>query len=746
MSLPASGSDTASDSFELLAAPVQRWIYTQGWTELRDAQEAAIPTILAGDTDVLIAAATASGKTEAAFLPICSALIVEPGAGGVQVLYLSPLKALINDQYTRLQGLCEHLDIAVTRWHGDVSGTAKKRLLNNPRGALLMTPESLEAMFVLRGPQIPTLFAGLRYVVIDELHSFLGTERGAQLRSLMYRLELALRRRIPRIGLSATLGDMCLAADQLRPGGGPSVRTIISAEGGQELQMQLRGYLREQPKLPAPTDDGPVADDDGATERQITAHLYRHLRGQTNLVFANARGNVELYAARLAEMSEDNRVPNEFLPHHGSLAKELREETEAALKDPSRPATAVCTTTLEMGIDIGSVTSISQIGPPPSVASLRQRLGRSGRRGEPAILRGYIIEPSVDDRTPLPDALRAQLFQSVAMTELLLEGWCEPPEPAALHLSTLTQQLLSLIAQHGGAQPTQAHKALCSGGSPFQAVNKTVFADLLRELGARDVLVQSVDGTLLPGTRGEQAINHYSFYTAFITPEEYRLVHRGRQLGTVPIGSPLYDGALLIFGGKRWRVLSVDLGNKIVELDRAGGGRPPAFTGGGASVHDRVRVKMRELYESDVVPAYLDPAARQLLDQGRATYARRELDTTYAVRDGQDTYLLPWAGDKILNTLAVWLGTEQLAVTRDGLCLGLEGVLPGQALHAIEALLAKPVPSAVALASTVVNKVQEKYDGWLGDDLLALDYAARSLDVPGARGKVITMLRAWGDA
>jgi ATP-dependent Lhr-like helicase len=740
MSWPASSSDTASSSFELLATPVQRWIHSQGWTDLRDAQEAAIPLILSGNTDVLIAAATASGKTEAAFLPICSALVAQPGSGGVQVLYLSPLKALINDQYMRLEGLCEDLDIPVTRWHGDVSGTAKKRLLNDPRGALLMTPESLEAMFVLRGPQIRTLFADLRYVIVDDLHSFLGSERGAQLRSLLRRLELALRRRIPRIGLSATLGDMGLAAEQLRPGGGQAVQTIISAEGGQELAMQLRGYVRERPKLPAATDSGPVVDEDGAAERQITAHLYKHLRGQTNLVFTNARSNVESYAARLAEMSENNRVANEFWPHHGSLAKELREETEAALKDPSRPATAVCTTTLEMGIDIGSVTSISQIGPPPSVASLRQRLGRSGRRGEPALLRGYVIESSVDERTPLPDTLRAQLFQSIAMTELLLEGWCEPPEPAALHLSTLIQQLLSLIAQHGGVMPAEAYRALCSGSSPFLAVDKAIFADLLRELGARDVLVQSVDGTLLPGTRGEQTINHYSFYTAFFTPEEYRLVHRGRHLGTVPIDSPLYDGALLIFGGKRWRVLSVDVRNNIVELDRAGGGRPPTFAGGGAIVHDRVRVKMRELYKSDLIPAYLDRTGRQLLDQGRATYARHELDTTYAVRDGQDTYLLPWAGDKILNTLAVWLGTEQLAVTRDGLCLGIEGLLPGQALHAVGALLAKPAPAVVVLASMVVNKLQERYDGWLGDDLLALDYAARSLDLPGARGKLITLL------
>lgn len=733
MASPVSSFEAPSSSFELLAPAVQRWIYTEGWSTLRDAQEEAIPAILAADSDVVISAATASGKTEAAFLPICSALASTPAAGsGVQVLYLSPLKALINDQHTRLSKIFEHLEIPVTAWHGDVSSSVKKKLLVNPAGALLITPESLEAMFVLRGPQIRNLFGGLSYVVVDELHSFLGTERGAQLRSLLHRVELTLRRRIPRIGLSATLGDMSLAAEQLRPGAGMAVRTIVSQEGGQEVRMQIRGYLNEQPPAPTSDDSGALADEDGAAVRQITDHLFRQLRSGTNLIFANSRRNVEMYAARLAEMSEAQRVPNVFHPHHGSLAKELREDVERALKDPSRPATAVCTTTLEMGIDIGAVRAVGQIGAPPSVASLRQRLGRSGRRDHPAILRGYITEPGINDRTPLPDALRAQLVQTIAIIELLLEGWCEPPEPAALHLSTLTQQLLSLIAQHGGVTPAQGFKALCGTGSPFGAVDQAIFAQLLLELGARDVLVQSNDGTLLLGTRGEQAVNHYSFYTAFITAEEYRLVHRGRHLGTVPIDYPLYEGALLIFGGKRWKVLAVDLTNKVVELDRAGGGRPPEFGGGAAAVHDRVRAKMRELFEGANVPAYLDSTAVTLLEQGRAAYARFQLDRVHALRDGNDTYLMPWAGDKVLGTLAVWLSTHSLAVTRDGLCLSIAGVLPQQARQVLTEVLTAPAPTALELAVSVLNKEQEKYDAWLGDDLLALDYASRSLDVPGA--------------
>src|ERR1700761_7237393 len=243
---PASASDhpaATSSPFGLLAEPVRRWIYDQGWQTLREAQEAAIPVLLDGTMDVIIAAATATGKTEAAFLPICSHLADHPAAGpGIQVLYVAPLKALINDQHERLSGLCERLGIAVHRWHGDVPGSRKSAFLKNPSGILLIPPESLEALFVVRGPQAAAILAGLQYIVVDELHAFLGTERGAQLRSLMHRVELSLRHRVPRVGLPATLGDMSLAADALRPGEAAAVRCIESRHGGQELAAQVRGY------------------------------------------------------------------------------------------------------------------------------------------------------------------------------------------------------------------------------------------------------------------------------------------------------------------------------------------------------------------------------------------------------------------------------------------------------------------------------------------------------------------------
>lgn len=727
-SLPSasSGPPEASRAFDLLAPQVRRWVYDQGWQALRDAQEAAIPVLLAGTDDVVIAAATAAGKTEAAFLPICSRLASDPDPGpGVRVLYVAPLKALINDQYNRLSGVCERLDIPVYRWHGDVPRSKKAAVMNRPDGILLITPESLEALFVLRGPAVGTLLAGLQYVVVDELHAFLGTERGAQLRSLLHRVELALRRRVPRVGLSATLGDMSLAADALRPGQPENVRIIESAEGGQELAVQIRGYLNGSP--------GNSREDDQEPDRQqIAADLYQALRGRDNLVFANSREDVELYAARLREMCETAGVPNEFFPHHGSLSKELREDVEAALKDHGRPTTAVATTTLEMGIDIGSVHSVAQVGAPPSVAALRQRLGRSGRRGEPAVLRIYVTEPSVDPRTSLADQLRAELIQSIAMMELLLAGWCEPPDHDALHLSTLIQQLLSAIAQHGGVTAAAAYRALCGPGSPFTAVTQAQFASLLRDLGDKDVLTQANDGILLLGPLGERTVNHYSFYAAFAAPEEYRLFTSGRPLGTMPADHTLYLGVLLIFGGRRWKVSAVDHTQKTIEVVSAAGGRPPQFTGGTGGVHDRVRAEMQAVLDSEQIPRYLSATAASLLGEARAAYARYRLADHSILQTGPHTVLFPWTGSRATVTLAAQLSAAGLDASNDGLIITVANAATDHVRSHLQALAAVGPTDPVTLAATVANKATAKYDDWIDDNLLAVDYARRALDCPGA--------------
>jgi ATP-dependent Lhr-like helicase len=720
------GPDAASQAFKLLTEPVRRWVYNQGWQTLRDAQEAAIPVLLAGTEDAIIAAATAAGKTEAAFLPICSRLNSDPPrVPGARVLYVAPLKALINDQYDRLSGLCEHLEIPVHRWHGDVPASKKSAFLKHPDGILLITPESLEALFVVHGPAVASLLAGLQYVVVDELHAFLGTERGAQLRSLLHRVELAIRRRVPRVGLSATLGDMSLAAEALRPGEPENVQCIVSASDGQDVSVQVRGYTTMPPKSDQP-------ENEALDQQQIAADLFRALRGQDNLVFANSRKTVEVYAARLRDMCEAAGLPNEFLPHHGNLSKELREDVEAALKDPGRSTTAVATTTLEMGIDIGSVQSVAQLGAPPSVAALRQRLGRSGRRGEPAILRVYVTEPAVDPRTSLADELRTELVQSIAILELLQDRWCEPPDQEALHLSTLIQQLLSAIAQHGGITAAAGYRALCGPGSPFTAVTPAQFGSLLRDLGAREVLVQATDGTLLLGPVGERTVNHYSFFAAFTAADEYRLFTGGRPLGTIPADLTLYPGALLIFGGRRWKVTTVDHDQKIIEAVPAPGGRPPRFTGGIAGVHERVRAEMRSVLAAGHTPRYLSATAAALLSEARAAYARYELADQSILQTGPHTLLVPWAGSRAVTTLAAQLAAAGLDAANDGLIITVASVAADQVRECLQALVSAGPADAVILAATVANKAVAKYDEWIDDDLLAVDYAHRALDTDGA--------------
>jgi ATP-dependent helicase Lhr and Lhr-like helicase len=720
-------SNSEPSAFSQLHSDLQRWIWDQKWGELRAAQAQAIPAILGGQRDVIISAATASGKTEAALLPMLSGLAGHPATSpGVEILYLSPLKALINDQFDRLTALAGAVDVAVHRWHGDVAGDKKAEVLRKPTGVLLITPESLEALFVLRGSQISTLFGALRYVVVDELHSFIGTERGAQLQSQLHRLELAIRRRVPRIALSATLGDMSSAAEHLRPGAGAGVLHLVDEADGQALKLQVRGYTQAEPDLASQDSEG-GDDNQGAIARDI----FDALRGSDNLIFANSRRNVEIYADLLTNLCAHRRVPNEFFAHHGSLSKELREFVEARLKESSQPANAVCTSTLEMGIDIGDVRSIVQIGAPPAVASLRQRLGRSGRRGDAAVLRVYISEDEVTSTTPPPDALRAELVQSVAMVNLLLQRWYEPSIPGDLHLSTLIQQLLSVIAQHGGVLASDAYSALCRSG-PFSLVTPGQFAELLRSLGAKELLQQSSDGTLLHGPLGERIVNHYSFYAAFQSVEEWRLVSDGHTLGTLPIDFPLSPGLFLIFAGRRWRVTAVDGPHKVVDLVAAPGGRPPVFSGAGPAVDHHVRGEMLRVYQSGEIPAYLDAEAARLLTEARQNFARFRLYERRLLAHGEDTYIFLWAGDRIVNTVISILAATDLKTTRDGLALSVTDVSPIELSAQLMALLVGEQPDPIELAATVANKAVQKYDGFLSESLQNAAYAANSLDVPGA--------------
>jgi ATP-dependent Lhr-like helicase len=608
--------------------------------------------------------------------------------------------------------------------------------MKSPQGVLLITPESLEALFVTRGTSMAGLMANLRYVVIDELHAFIGSERGKQLQSLLHRLERVVGHRVPRVGLSATLGDMRLAAQFLRSTDPEKVELIESKGGGQELKVLLKGYgvtpprIELEPNLANPEPEDLV----NGNFLDVAAHLYKVLRGTNNLVFPNSRQKVETFTDLLRRKCERDCVPNEFWAHHGSLSKEYREETEQALKEGSQPATAICTTTLELGIDIGSVKSICQIGSPPSVASLRQRLGRSGRRkGESAVLRGYCIEPQLEQSSSTSDCLREELVQSIAMIRLLIAGWFEPPRVSGLHGSTLIQQILSIIAERGGATAAQLWSALVASDGPFSGVSKDDFVALLRHLGVLRVLTQESSGLLLHGEVGEQLVNHYTFYAAFATEEEFRLVCDGKTLGTLPISRPLLPQQGVIFAGRRWRVIDVDTEKKLIVVSPDKGGAPPMFESGHSMVHDRIRQEMRKvLAEADTV-AFLDQEAQQLLQEGREHYRRAGLNTIQVTQRGAEVELLTWRGDWANDALALLLTQRGLPSNNDGLVISVSGGSKDKVIEALRSISQLADLNPVTLLAEAKNTLREKWDWAMPDEMAKRSFASLCLDLEGAR-------------
>jgi ATP-dependent helicase Lhr and Lhr-like helicase len=736
MNLPPSHSD--SSGFEQLESRIQRWIWAEGWTSLRDAQEWAVPVLVDADQDVIIAAATAAGKTEAAFLPILTNLLNHDDPSGA-VLYISPLKALINDQWDRLSRLCEQLEIPVVAWHGDISSSKKHRFLKSSEGVLLITPESLEALFVNRGSSLGGVFQNLRYIVVDELHAFIGSERGKQLQSLMHRVELVVGCRLPRVGLSATLGDMKMASEFLRPGSADTVTVIESKNSNQTLQVQVRGYIqppmnelmKARVELSLDGENEGEQDYEASSDFAIADHLYKVLRGSNNLIFPNSRAQVEWYADQLRRRCENDGLPNEFWPHHGSLSKDLREQAEHALKAGNQAASAICTTTLELGIDIGSIKTVVQIGAPPSVASLRQRLGRSGRRpGEKATLRVYCKESPLTDGSSLSDLLRQGLVQTISMVRLLARGWFEPPRAQGIHASTLVQQCLSVIAQCGGASAADLWKSLIAEGA-FPKVEKSDFMGLLKSLGEHELIIQDSSGLLLPGVVGERLINHYEFYSAFTSDEEFRLVCDGKTLGSVPVSRPLTKDQRIIFGGRRWQVRDVDLQAKVIIVSAARGGAPPQFDGLGAMVHDVVRKEMRAVLADSAPCPFIDSSAQALLDEARKTFSLLRLGDRYLIESGSKCSLISWLGDYANDALRLLLNHVGLPCHNTGLVIEIDASIDqaNAALNAVGSLDPGDLNSTLA---DVENMLREKWDWALPEPLLKRSFASISLDISTA--------------
>ena len=618
------------DVFEQYAPFVRDFIYEHEWESLRAIQLAAADAIFNTTSNVLLTSSTASGKTEAAFFPILTELWENPPTS-VGALYIGPLKALINDQFYRLEDLCAQADIPVWHWHGDVSASHKTKLLNHPCGVLQITPESLEALLLRRHAEIPALFHDLRYVVIDEVHSLLRGDRGMQTLCLIERLSRLADVNPRRIGLSATIGDpqsmaAVLAADTGRATVIPRVvgprqtwrlcmehfytsgpqATELHKEAGQDQDSSSQAELSSEK-----TNGAPALADPGL------GYIYEHTRGKKCLVFSNSREECEAVTSTLRSYCEYNHEPDRFLIHHGNLSSSLRESAEDRMRDDDVALTTCATATLELGIDIGRLERAFQIDAPFTVSSFLQRMGRTGRRGLPPQMWFVMREDQPEPRSLVPATIPWKLLQGIALVQLYIEErWVEPVREGRLPYSLLYHQTMAILASSGDLTPAQLAGRVLSL-SPFKTVSTDDYKLLLHHLLQTEHIQKTEEGTILLGLAGERVTNTFRFYGVFVENEEYTVRCESQELGTVVQPPPV--GEKLAIAGHVWLVEELDYKRKLVYVTLVKAKVPAYFGNVAGDVHTRILERMKQVLQEQTDYAYMLPQARARLLQGCGT-------------------------------------------------------------------------------------------------------------------------------
>ncbi|MEM7577686.1 MAG: DEAD/DEAH box helicase [Planctomycetota bacterium] len=729
-----------TSAFDQLARPIQHALWDLGWEALRPIQCDTIHAFVDGDDDLLISAATASGKTEAAFLPVLSAMS-QRDEPGVQAIYVGPLKALINDQFGRLETLCERAELPVHRWHGDVSASAKAKLIRRPAGVLLITPESLESLMLNRTGHLPAVFAALRWVVIDEVHAFVGQSRGSHLRSLLYRLDALLPHTFRMIGLSATVGDPDATRRWFGSDRGPRTRLIEERQGKPAIRLQLDAVPEAAAAAPgsAAENDETEPHASGVGLVGVAERLSDLLPNRSNLVFCNAKRHVEALCDHLTRIAQRQASLQQYRVHHGSLSKTIREDAETAMKS-GRPTTTVCSSTLELGIDIGDVARVGQLGAPSSVSSVIQRIGRSGRReGEAATMLMYCMVDAVRADSPPEHRLSIDLIQGIAVLDLMLEGWCEPPRLNDLDLSTLTHQVLACLTQTGGITASDLYQQLVTQGA--FAIDTESFAELLRALGDADLIEQHPDGGLILGLRGEQVARHYSFYAVFPSPVEFRVVHGTQHIGMIDAELPPLPKEHLLLAGRRWQVTSVDAAGLRIDVQPASGSKPPRFGGRSGDVHRKIHERMREVLTGQAVPRYITQDAVDRLATARAFAESIPMSVQgVAPLGARESLVLAYAGSRVVRTLCEVLRWAGITASDRGWCVGLRA--EAEPTDVSEALRRWHKNQSQAQRQpqedTADDRLGEglplegKFDEYLSDPLRKRVARSRVLDIPGA--------------
>ena len=688
-------------------------VHRLGWTSLRAVQDQAGHAILDGKNAVVLAP-TAGGKTEASMFPALSMMLDRPTAG-VGILYIAPIKALLNNQAERLGQYTEMVGLRRFVWHGDQSAAEKRGFVKEPAELLMTTPESLEVMFISAKVPEVRFFEDLRMVVIDEVHALAGSDRGAHLMSIIERLNEISRHDVQRVGLSATVGNpegilSWVSGSSKREG---QVVDPPKPPGRKELLITCRGSL-----------DGLAAD------------AAKMAAGKKSLFFCQSRAMTESVAARMREEGMAVFV------HHSSVSVEEREEAEAKF-GRGRDVCIVCTSTLELGIDVGDLDRVFQGNATDTVNSFMQRMGRTGRRpGQAANMSFFCESPET-------------VLQATALIELAKEGWVESVPVSHRCWPVLVHQLLAMSIAYGSIEPARAW-ALLSRVPDFRGISEEEYRALLDHM-IRTGFLYEMGSKLTFGDEAERVYGRRNFmelYAVFSSPQLFSVVTRnGKELGSLEqdfVDELIEEESSFLLGGRAWDVSVIDFSRRRVEVVPAPRGKKPSWGGFAPQFLSReLCEKMREILKSDERYRYLHESAWEALKECRREMAPGLHHDDCPLESGAGE-LIWWtfAGGKINRTLKVlfeevfgWkVSSDNLKLRLDG-----EGVLDGGFEEAV-AMMERPefweeLPWEELIASLPdyrLSKFQQVLPLWVQREWVG----AFLLDVAGSRSFLAWVLES----
>lgn len=733
--------------FERFPDFIREFIYRNSWETLRAVQIAAARTLFENDHHLLLTSSTASGKTEAAFFPILADLWENPPAS-IGALYIAPLKSLINDQFSRMEELLEESGIAVTHWHGDVAASHKRKLLETPRGILQITPESLESMLMNRSNDIVRLFSDLRYIVVDEIHTLTGSDRGNQIICQLTRLSRLIGHEPRRIGLSATVGDAGLAAEWLAGGSCVPVDVPVLAEGKIRWRLGMEHFYVQNPKanqtdraqkqplaVAAESEQETVKHPDAVSTLDAGyEYMYDCVKDCKSLVFSNSREETEYLTATFRQIAAARGEQDIFLIHHGNLSAAIREEAEAKMKDRDSMVVTCATVTMELGIDIGRLERVLQSQSPHSVSSFLQRLGRSGRRGQPPEMMMVFREEDALPNTPLPQLMPWELLRAIAIVQLYIEErFIEPPSIRKMPMSLLFHQTLSMLAASGELSPKRLAERILTL-PPFAAVDREDYRALLVSMVQQEYLEMTEEKGLIVGLRGEKLIKSFKFYAVFKDSEDYTVRCGSDEIGTITTPPPVGDRFAL--AGRVWEVEELDIAHKLIYVKAVLGKMEVSWPGDFGEIHTKILERMRRVLEEDTVYPYLKENARERLENARHV-ARNTgmLEHSLVHLGGYSWCLFPWLGTRSFRTCRKYLKKHAMelgvsAIEYEGcnyMTFKMTESDPQTWLGRLADMIRRDGVDCMALVENGEIPVFDKYDDCIPVELLRRAYATDRL-------------------